>query len=1038
MKKIVTIFLTLAAAVFVNAQPATLDATFTPGAGFSTYVFDAELQPDGKLVVVGAFTTFDGTARNGIARLNTDGTLDTSFDPGTGFNNWVHDVVIQTDGKIIAVGSYTTFNGASRSGIARVNSDGSLDATFDPGTGFVGSARGLDLQADGKILVVGDFTSFNGTARNRIVLLNTDGSIDTGYDPGTGFNGNAKKVEIQPDGKAIIGGTTFTSYNGTAANRIIRLNADATIDASFVYGAGCNGNVVSIVIQPDSKIIVGGHFTSYDGTTINRVMRLNADGSMDVSFNPGTGANSEVRSLALQSDGSILLGGLFTTFNGAAINRIVKLYPDGSVDANFNSGLGFNSEVNAIVIQPDNKLIAGGHFTSYNSTAITRIARLDNCVNTTATDYQTACGDFTWIDGNTYSANNTTATHVISNATGCDSTITLNLLITPVADQAVSAPVSTFCDMGSATISTGSSQSNAYYYLRDDSDNSVIDGPLAGTGASLDLSTGTITATTTYNVYAETIENGLAFDGVDDEATMAAVNVAGTSFTMEFWGKRNSSGTNDYFIGQGSTATNQGLHIGFRPSNEFTFAFWANDLNTPVYTDVDWHHWAVTYDATTNARKIYRDGILVASDVAANDYTGTGTLFFGDTPWGGSNINGNMDEVRVWSEAKEQVEIQMLMNVCLTGDEPGLMAYYKMDGIPGSASVTDETANGNNGVLVNMDAATAWQAGSVNCLCSAEMTNLVTITVNNSSTGTDVQEHCESYMWIDGNLYTASNNTAIHTLTNAVGCDSVVTLNLTINMPDATTDAQTACNDYTWIDGNLYTVSNNTATHTLTNVNGCDSVVTLNLTINSPDATTDVQTHCESYTWSDGNTYTVSNNTATQTLANVNGCDSVVTLNLTITAGPVAVAVNNGDGTLSATGTGTYQWIDCGTNSPVPGATAATFTPSANGDYSVIVTDGTCDDTSACVNYNSVGLNENGSYAIQVYPNPTNGLLHINFGQELSDAYIVITNVLGEQVYAENLTGANHQLQLDQASGIYFVNVYTHGSLISTVRVIKQ
>ena len=156
------------------------------------------------------------------------------------------------------------------------------------------------------------------------------------------------------------------------------------------------------------------------------------------------------------------------------------------------------------------------------------------------------------------------------------------------------------------------------------------------------------------------------------------------------------------------------------------------------------------------------------------------------------------------------------------------------------------------------------------------------LTILNSSSGTDTQTHCNSFTWIDGNTYTSSNNTATHTLTNSVGCDSVVTLNLTINYDNTGIDSQVACNSYTWIDGITYTSNNNTATHTLTNIYGCDSVVTLDLTVNYSNTGVDVQTACDSFTWIDGNSYTSSNNTATHTLSNIYGCDSVVTLNLTV------------------------------------------------------------------------------------------------------------------------------------------------------------
>ena len=176
------------------------------------------------------------------------------------------------------------------------------------------------------------------------------------------------------------------------------------------------------------------------------------------------------------------------------------------------------------------------------------------------------------------------------------------------------------------------------------------------------------------------------------------------------------------------------------------------------------------------------------------------------------------------------------------------------------------------------------------------------LTISNSTAGVDVQSHCDSYTWIDGITYTSSNNTATDTLINAAGCDSVVTLELTISNSTAGVDVQSHCDSYTWIDGITYTSSNNTATDTLVNAAGCDSIVTLDLTIINSTAGVDVQSHCDSYTWIDGITYTSSNNTATDTLINAAGCDSVVTLDLTISNSTSGVDVQNH--------CDSYTWID--------------------------------------------------------------------------------------------------------------------------------
>ena len=159
-----------------------------------------------------------------------------------------------------------------------------------------------------------------------------------------------------------------------------RLNADGSLDTSFNPGSGANSVVTSIALQPDNKIIIGGEFTSYNGTARNYIARLNADGSLDTSFNPGSGANSTVYSVALQPDNKIIIGGEFTSYNGTARNRLARLNADGSLDTSFNPGSGASNTVYSIALQPDNKIIIGGYFTSYNGTDRNRLARLNACL----------------------------------------------------------------------------------------------------------------------------------------------------------------------------------------------------------------------------------------------------------------------------------------------------------------------------------------------------------------------------------------------------------------------------------------------------------------------------------------------------------------------------------------------------------------------------------------------------------------------------------------------------------------------------------
>ena len=333
------------------------------------------IQSDGKIIIGGDFTTFNGTTRNRIARLNTDGSLDTTFNPGSGANYDIYTTDIQSDGKIIIGGWFTSFNGTSINGIARLNTDGSLDTTFNSGTGTNSFIQTTAIQSDGKIIIGGNFTSYSGIARNNIARLNSDGILDTNFTTGTGADNTIWAITIQADGKIIVGGN-FTNYNGTSINRIVRLNTDGSLDTTFNPDTGANSWIYTTAIQSDGKIIIGGNFTTFNGTTRNRIARLNTDGSLDTTFNSGSGADEAIFATSLQSDGKIIAGGVFTTYNGTTTNHLAYLNSDGSLDTTFNLGTGANHYIYTTTIQSDGKIIIGGYFTSYNGTGRNRIARI--------------------------------------------------------------------------------------------------------------------------------------------------------------------------------------------------------------------------------------------------------------------------------------------------------------------------------------------------------------------------------------------------------------------------------------------------------------------------------------------------------------------------------------------------------------------------------------------------------------------------------------------------------------------------------------
>jgi uncharacterized delta-60 repeat protein len=351
-----------------------LDPSFNPGTGANLDVSATALQQDGKIIIGGNFSTYDGIPRKSVARLQADGSLDPSFDPGAGANSTVLATIVQADGKVLIAGGFNAFDGTARNAIARLNANGSLDMTFAPG-GANAVIRAVALQANDRIIIGGHFTSYDGIGRNRIARLMTDGALDPSFDPGTGADDTIQTVAVQADGSVLIGGS-FTTYGGTARSRIARISQTGALDASFHPGSGADGTIETIAVQLDGKIVIGGAFTSYDGIARNRIARLNTDGSLDVSFGPGAGADGVVESAIVQPGGKIIIGGAFTTCSGVARNRIARLNSDGSLDTTFDPGSGASDRVLALALQPDGRMLVGGTFTTINTSPRNRIARL--------------------------------------------------------------------------------------------------------------------------------------------------------------------------------------------------------------------------------------------------------------------------------------------------------------------------------------------------------------------------------------------------------------------------------------------------------------------------------------------------------------------------------------------------------------------------------------------------------------------------------------------------------------------------------------
>jgi uncharacterized delta-60 repeat protein len=417
-----------------------VDLSFDPGSGVSGTVRTVVLQPDGKIIIGGEFTTVRGLARVNLARLHADGSGDAAFNAGNNASGGLQSIALQSDGKVLLTvggpywqaarlnsdgsldhsftlqhgnsphgssltvvaeqpngkvlfGGYfrteffdaesNTYHSYERFRIYRVHPDGTPDGSFaydnsavTYGIGVL-ALRCLVLQPDGKVLIGGFGSMVSGANHRGIARLNADGSADSTFNPGAGANeSGVSSIALQSDGRVLIGGF-FSAVHGTSRNRIARLHANGSLDTSFDPGSGANHTVFSVALQADGKVLMGGFFSAVNGASRHKVARLNGDGSLDPGFNPGSGTDRIVHSVVVPADGKVLIGGSFTTIEGANRERMARLNSDGTADSSFHPGAAVNGMVTSLALQPDGNILIGGRFTSVHGTSRKHIARLN-------------------------------------------------------------------------------------------------------------------------------------------------------------------------------------------------------------------------------------------------------------------------------------------------------------------------------------------------------------------------------------------------------------------------------------------------------------------------------------------------------------------------------------------------------------------------------------------------------------------------------------------------------------------------------------
>ena len=680
-----------------HAAPGDLDLLDPALVG--NYVLATAVQPDGKLILAGKFTSVLGVGRNNIARLNADGTLDATFNPNA--DGDVACVTVQPDGKLLIAGDFTTILGTSRNRIARLNADGTLDTGFNPNSN--GNIRAVALQADGKVLLGGDYTSLqpNGaaspTTRNRIARVNADGTLDTGFDPNTNgieANGAVSSIAVHADGKIVLSGYFLSlqpngAASATTRNRIARVNADGSLDTGFNPNA--NAVVQSLAIQADGKVLMGGDFTSVAGTARNRIARLNADGTLDTGFNPNAG--NSVLGIAVQADGKVLLGGYFTALqpNGAASatarNCVARVNADGTLDTTFDPNP--NNPLFGLGLQADGKVVMGGFFTTLqpngagSPTSRNLFARVvnDAAISTVSVPSSsqvlwTRSGSAPEVSRVTFelSTNSGATWSALGNGTRVGTTSNWQL-------TGLSLPASGVVRARGATThgyfngSSGLVESSVSFPAPPSDPVAWLKAEGNATDATSYGNNGVVNGTVPY--VAGKVGNAFSFtgNGANSVRIPNSASLQSSLLTVEYWiyfnnaqnsinvTKRSSSGAGDAwqtgiaysggnFILQFVGSTAGGL-----------FDWYSAPLASPVGT---WTHVAATYDGTTVKGYVNGSQVLTQA-VALNLSTRNADIYFGAYANGTSPLDGKVDELSIYNRALSATEVQAIYQAGATG-----------------------------------------------------------------------------------------------------------------------------------------------------------------------------------------------------------------------------------------------------------------------------------------------------------------------------------------------------------------------------------
>lgn len=526
--------------------------------------------------------------------------------------------------------------------------------------------------------------------------------------------------------------------------------------------------------------------------------------------------------------------------------------------------------------------------------------------------------------------------------------------------------------------------------------------------------------------FSQTPGNALNFDGVNDMVVSTVPplfgNLATNDFTFEAWVYPTGAVFSRIIYAQ--FATNNFATMSTGAPNNIYFYVIAGGTTYSIATTAtlpsnQWTHVACRWTSSTLTPEVFFNGVLQAGAAGGGSSTGTsGLMTIGARPGGAQYFPGSLDEVRVWSEARTQCEIQANMNGEYIATQPTLVAYYNFNnGIAGGSNTGITTLNDINAIYDGTLNNFALAGATSNWINSGAVINQI----NNGGIISSSYSNtiCNGDTVIFGGLPRFTSGSYSDTVLTVGGCDSMVTLNLTVLNPLASSFSVSTCDQYTF-NSTLLT-SSGSYNDTLAGTLGCDSIVTLNLTINNTQTNALSQTACDEYLFN--STLLTASGTYVDTLSTFNGCDSIVTLNLTINT--VNNSVSQAGTVLTANAVGAnYQWLDCNNGfAIIPTETNMVFNTLANGSYAVEVVENGCTDTSGCFAVNTFGIDDESENLLVIYPNPTYGWLKVQLNENQTGLKkIELMNINGQVLQTIGINSSTMNIDLSEYNtGVYLI-----------------